>query len=177
MAHFDSRSHSTLLSASLENLQLSGYPPKIVPDQEDGADDKNVMNEFHPTNLIENIIDPLGQSTKANFRQSSSPPATGVESPIPDPNGLGWPGAASPGHSQTTYLSFIRFPAKSTLLRLNATPAEKLEREQRLAGAVRTILECLGEDPDREGLRKTPERYAKALMWMTRGYEERLKGR
>lgn len=67
-------------------------------------------------------------------------------------------------------------PAKSTLLRLNATPAEKLEREQRLAGAVRTILECLGEDPDREGLQKTPERYAKALMWMTRGYEERLKG-
>lgn len=62
------------------------------------------------------------------------------------------------------------------MLRLNATPAEKLEREQRLAGAVRTILECLGEDPDREGLQKTPERYAKALMWMTRGYEERLKG-
>ena len=72
--------------------------------------------------------------------------------------------------------SFIGFSAKSTLLRLNATPAEKLEREQRLAGAVRTILECLGEDPDREGLQKTPERYAKALMWMTRGYEERLKG-
>jgi len=68
-----------------------------------------------------------------------------------------------------------RLPAKSTLARLNATPAEKLEREQRLAGAVRTILECLGEDPDREGLLKTPERYAKALMWMTRGYEERLK--
>jgi hypothetical protein len=59
---------------------------------------------------------------------------------------------------------------------MNATPGEKLEREERLAGAVRTILECLGEDPDREGLRKTPERYAKALIWMTRGYEERLKG-
>jgi GTP cyclohydrolase IA len=41
---------------------------------------------------------------------------------------------------------------------------------------VRTILECLGEDPTRDGLLKTPERYAKALMWMTRGYEERLAG-
>lgn len=45
-----------------------------------------------------------------------------------------------------------------------------------MATAVRTILECIGEDPDREGLLKTPERYAQAIMWMTRGYEERLAG-
>jgi GTP cyclohydrolase I len=43
-----------------------------------------------------------------------------------------------------------------------------------MAEAVRTILECIGEDPDREGLQRTPVRYAQALMWMTRGYEERL---
>ncbi|EDR14196.1 uncharacterized protein LACBIDRAFT_171534 [Laccaria bicolor S238N-H82] len=43
-----------------------------------------------------------------------------------------------------------------------------------MAVAVRTILECIGEDPDREGLQRTPERYAQAIMWMTRGYEERL---
>jgi len=94
MAHhpFDPRSHSTLLSASLENLQLSGYPQKIVPHQEHGANDKDVINEFHPQNLIENNIKAVGKSTKANSGDSS-PPATGVESPIPDPNGLGWPGA------------------------------------------------------------------------------------
>jgi GTP cyclohydrolase I len=45
-----------------------------------------------------------------------------------------------------------------------------------MAAAVRIILDCIGEDPDREGLLKTPERYAQALMWMTRGYEERLAG-
>lgn len=45
-----------------------------------------------------------------------------------------------------------------------------------MAAAVRIILEGIGEDPDREGLLKTPERYAQALMWMTRGYEERLAG-
>jgi GTP cyclohydrolase I len=66
--------------------------------------------------------------------------------------------------------------AKSTVLRLTATAAERSAREQKMASAVRVILECIGEDPDREGLLKTPERYAQALMWMTRGYEERLAG-
>lgn len=60
--------------------------------------------------------------------------------------------------------------------RMTATPAEKEAREQKMCAAVRVILECLGEDPDREGLVRTPERYAQALMWMTRGYEERLAG-
>lgn len=45
-----------------------------------------------------------------------------------------------------------------------------------MASAIRTILECIGEDPDRDGLLKTPERYAKALLWMTKGYEEKLSG-
>lgn len=54
-----------------------------------------------------------------------------------------------------------------------SSPAELLKLN-RISSAVREILECLGEDPNREGLLKTPERYAKALMWMTKGYKENL---
>jgi GTP cyclohydrolase IA len=41
-----------------------------------------------------------------------------------------------------------------------------------LAEHVRGILDDLGEDPSREGLLKTPERVARALRFLTKGYEE-----
>jgi len=44
------------------------------------------------------------------------------------------------------------------------------ERMVKMQEACKTILECIGEDPEREGLVKTPSRWAKALMFMTKGY-------
>ena len=38
--------------------------------------------------------------------------------------------------------------------------------------AVRTLLSGVGEDPDREGLERTPERVEKALRFLTKGYAE-----
>lgn len=42
--------------------------------------------------------------------------------------------------------------------------------------AVRVLLNGLGEDPDREGLRKTPMRVAKAFREGTRGYMQKVEG-
>src|SRR5512146_2541624 len=40
------------------------------------------------------------------------------------------------------------------------------------ADLVRRILASLGEDPDRQGLVKTPERVESALRWLTQGYRQ-----
>ncbi|OJD11646.1 GTP cyclohydrolase I [Blastomyces percursus] len=69
----------------------------------------------------------------------------------------------------------LSWPSVGTRERLEATPEESEKRTQKLADAVRTILECIGEDPEREGLLGTPERYAKAMMYFTKGYEENVR--
>ncbi|GAB1519069.1 hypothetical protein RhiTH_002135 [Rhizoctonia solani] len=96
-----------------------------------------------------------GINTPTHLALAAAAARVSAPSPVIDPNGLGW-------------------PAKSTLSRLHESPEQKTQRIEKLAGAVRTLLECIGEDPEREGLQRTPDRYAKALLWMTKGYEEKL---
>ena len=51
---------------------------------------------------------------------------------------------------------------------------EKYEPEvtSEIAAHYQEILRLLGESPEREGLRKTPERVAKAMQFLTKGYGE-----
>lgn len=43
---------------------------------------------------------------------------------------------------------------------------------EELAGHIKAILELLGEDTSREGLLKSPERVAKAMQFLTQGYQQ-----
>ena len=51
----------------------------------------------------------------------------------------------------------------------------KQSNEAKIAKLVRQLLVELGEDPEREGLKKTPARVAKSLTFLTRGYRQNLK--
>ena len=52
------------------------------------------------------------------------------------------------------------------------TETYDISTTEQIARHVEAILALLGEDPEREGLVKTPERVAKALQFITKGYQE-----
>jgi GTP cyclohydrolase IA len=47
-------------------------------------------------------------------------------------------------------------------------------RPESVASLVRKMIALIGEDPEREGLKKTPERYEKALKFLTSGYHQNV---
>ena len=69
----------------------------------------------------------------------------------------------------------LSWPSVGARARLEQTEEEAKAREGRIADAVKTILTELGEDPNREGLLETPERYARAMLFFTKGYEDNVK--
>lgn len=46
------------------------------------------------------------------------------------------------------------------------------EQEQQISARIRDILNLIGENPQREGLIKTPQRVARAMKFLTSGYHE-----
>jgi len=52
---------------------------------------------------------------------------------------------------------------------------QKIETpKENVADLMRKVIALVGEDPEREGLRKTPERFEKALKFLTSGYHQNL---
>lgn len=50
----------------------------------------------------------------------------------------------------------------------------RIAPKESIADLVRRMIVQLGEDPERDGLRKTPERYEKALKFLTSGYQQNI---
>lgn len=69
----------------------------------------------------------------------------------------------------------LSWPSVGARSRIEALLEEAQGREQRIAAAVKTILHELGEDTSREGLLETPERYARAMLYFTKGYEDNIR--
>jgi GTP cyclohydrolase I len=71
-----------------------------------------------------------------------------------------------------------RREGKGLIMVMGADERENLEGlenaapEDALAGAIRKMIVEIGEDPDREGILKTPGRVSKSLRFLTNGYRQ-----
>lgn len=83
------------------------------------------------------------------------------------------PSQKSASGEPTGYAAKDKSTSSKTAKSLSPVPC----REQvvpEMAGAYKLLLTNMGEDPFRQGLIKTPERAAKAMLYFTKGYEERV---
>jgi GTP cyclohydrolase IA len=55
---------------------------------------------------------------------------------------------------------------------LTLSDSASVETSESIADLVRRMLQLIGEDPERDGLARTPERFEKALRFLTSGYQQ-----
>ncbi|XP_064489542.1 GTP cyclohydrolase 1-like [Ornithodoros turicata] len=63
---------------------------------------------------------------------------------------------------------------KGATVAMEPTNGKQEEAAGPMIGAYRALLEGIGEDPERQGLLKTPERAAEAFLFFTSGYGQEL---
>ncbi|GBP55054.1 GTP cyclohydrolase 1 [Eumeta japonica] len=73
--------------------------------------------------------------------------------------------STTPGHENCTFHHDLE---------LDHRPPTREALLPDMASSYRLLLTGLGEDPDRQGLLKTPERAAKAMLFFTKGYDQSL---
>ncbi len=70
----------------------------------------------------------------------------------------------------------IQFAGSQKLVpQKSASQPSTRETDRSMTEAVQTLIQGVGENPDREGLLKTPKRVAEAMRFLTSGYTQSLK--
>jgi len=181
MVQFESRSESESPSAAIVNGDKQSKRSKSRESSSNGS-----KKRFRDGDSKSQVASgPNGTRAIGERRSSVSKPARDFrDKPEPLPKKKKRKTAATPDdavdsstRSPSPVIDFdgLSRPSVGTRERLEEDAVQQEARLNRMKGAVRTLLECVGEDPDREGLLATPERYAKAMLFFTKGYQENVR--
>jgi GTP cyclohydrolase IA len=70
---------------------------------------------------------------------------------------------------QERRIAIVTKPTEEILLN-----EKEVAQPESVASLMRKVIALIGENPEREGLKKTPERYEKALKFLTSGYHQNV---
>ncbi|KAH8775292.1 putative GTP cyclohydrolase I [Diaporthe sp. PMI_573] len=118
---------------------------------------------------------PKKKKSKKSTTAHNTTTAAGAATTTATTTGAAASGTVTRSPSPVIDFDGLSRPSSGTRERLEETKEQADKRLARMCGAVRTILECVGEDADREGLLATPERYAKAMLFLTKGYQQNVR--
>ncbi|POS74703.1 GTP cyclohydrolase-1 [Diaporthe helianthi] len=141
-----------------DSISAPARDPRDIPDRHKKKKSKKSSTTAHTTAA------PEPTTTTSNHTRGAAAAAPVVAS-----------GTVTRSPSPVIDFDGLSRPSSGTRERLEETKEQADKRLARMCGAVRTILECVGEDADREGLLATPERYAKAMLFFTKGYQQNVR--
>lgn len=134
---------------------LSNNDNEIEEQEEESKELRKVtgfMKREHPTTLLK-----MNGNAETKFDVPGTP-KTPRTSTTPAKNNFN-------GHENCTFHHDLELDHK---------PPTREALLPEMARSYRLLLGSLGEDPDRQGLLKTPERAAKAMLFFTKGYDQNL---
>ncbi|KAG5680519.1 hypothetical protein PVAND_010025 [Polypedilum vanderplanki] len=132
------------------NFPQSHHVPSSNGNRDDG-DEKNIRKPSMPLPMkIQNGI--LSKSYSDDVFAMPGTPRT--------PRSI-----TTPGHEKCTFHHDLE---------LDHRPSTREDLISDMANSYRMLLSSLGENPNRQGLLKTPERAAKAMLYFTKGYDQSL---
>lgn len=154
----------------------------------DGSDDDNHNDnamgpavptdiDVKPCKLAEGRICTIAPTCDDTTETQQLHPSDMIDSTSKKRSYMDLPDVASSSASSTVGDSSVVVASNATMASVSKksrteTELDDAERLKKMEEACKTILECVGENPDREGLVKTPSRWAKALLFMTKGYSQ-----
>lgn len=103
---------------------------------------------------------PVPVKTNGHFSKSFSDDVFDIPGTPKTPRSL-----TTPGHEKCTFHHDME---------LDHRPSTREDLISDMANSYRMLLSSLGENPNRQGLLKTPERAAKAMLYFTKGYDQSL---
>lgn len=138
------------------NRRKEKMSDSVIDVEEESHKDKDIVHHRAPSGSGGHLPRGYPKYIEHLTKMADTRPSSPYKNPAIDWDGLSWPSIGARA-------------------RLESTEEEKDARIGRIAAAVKTILTELGEDPDRAGLLETPERYARAMLFFTKGYEDNIK--